>query len=114
LQIIAYDKANCPHQDTYGTGRAQIAVGADVGVNHPDRQLASALIRDNDILLSEGPDFRVMDGNACIDGVAEFQLPNPQVGGTLENPTFPVYEVWMRLVGKPYTRSMSPLARSIR
>lgn len=102
LQIKAYNTANCPQQDVDDTGRHQIAVKADVGSNHPDRQLASALIHDNDILLSEGP-FRVLDGNACIDGVAEFQLPNPQVGGTLANPTFPVYQVWIRLVGKPGT-----------
>jgi hypothetical protein len=103
LQIIAYDAANCPQHDAYDTGRHQIAVKADVGSNHPDRVLASQLIRDNDILLSEGPEFRVLDGNACIDGVAEFQLPNPQVGGTLQDPTFPIYQVWLRLVGKPYT-----------
>ncbi len=104
LQIIAYDASNCPQQDVSDTGRHQIAVKAGVGSNHPDKQLASELIHDNDILLSEGPEFRVLDGNACIDGVAEFQLPNPQVGFDSQgNPTFPIYQVWLRLVGKPYT-----------
>lgn len=103
LQIIAYDVANCPQHDAYDTGRHQIAVKADVGSNHPDRVLASALVRDNDILLSEGPEFRVLDGNACIDGVAEFQLPNPLASSSVTDPTFPVYQVWLRLVGKPYT-----------
>jgi hypothetical protein len=104
LQIIAYKTTNCPQQDAYDTGRHQIAVKADVGSNHPDKALASELIRDNDILLREGTDFRVLDGNACIDGVAEFELPNPQVGVDAEgNPTFPIYQVWLRLVGKPDT-----------
>jgi hypothetical protein len=103
LQIIAYSPDNCPQQDSLDTSRRQIAVAADVGVNHPDRQLASQLVRDNDILLAPGP-FRVLDGNACKDGVASFQLPDPAVEGStdLSNPTF-AYQVWIRLVGKPGT-----------
>lgn len=105
LQIIAYDKDNCPQQDSLDTSRRQIAVAADVGSAHPDRQLLSALVRDNDILLSPGP-FRVLDGNACKDGVASFQLPDPAVEGvgstSISDPTF-AYAVWIRLVGKPYT-----------
>lgn len=105
LQIIAYDTANCPQEDNYDTSRRQIAVRADVGSNHPDRQLLSELVRDNDILLSMG-EFRVLDGNACLDGIAEFQLPDPAVAGggstSLTDPTF-AYDVWIRLVGKPNT-----------
>jgi len=103
LQIVAYDTDNCPQGDFVDTGRHQIAVGADVGTNHPDRQLMSGLIRDNDILLGPG-EFKVIDGNACKDGVASFQLPDPAVEGStnLSEPTF-AYAVWIRLVGKPGT-----------
>lgn len=101
LQIIAY--TNCPQGDNTDTSRRQIAVKADVGLNHPDRQLYSQLVRDNDILLAEGP-FQVLDGNACIDGVARFQLPDPATDGStsISSPTF-AYAVWVRLVGKPGT-----------
>ncbi|MEN6537155.1 MAG: hypothetical protein ABFD89_26095 [Bryobacteraceae bacterium] len=105
IQIIAYDKDNCPQQDSLDTSRHQIAVAADVGTNHPDRQLMSELVRDNDILLAPGP-FRVLDGNACKDGVASFQLPDPAAEGggstSISDPTF-AYAVWIRLVGKPLT-----------
>lgn len=105
LQIIAYDTDNCPQGDFADTNRRQIAVGADVGSNHPDRQLMSSLVRDNDILLAPGP-FEVIDGNACKDGVASFKLPDPAAedGGStnISDPTF-AYAVWVRLVGKPNT-----------
>jgi hypothetical protein len=68
LQIIAYDQDNCPQGNFTDTSRRQIAVAADVGVDHPDRQLLSQLVRDNDILLAPG-DFKVIDGNACQDGL---------------------------------------------
>ena len=105
LQIIAYEPSNCPQDDNYDTSRRQIAVRADLGSTHPNGQNANDLtiIRDNDILLAPGP-FRVLDGNACIDGVAEFQLPIPEITGSdpVNDPTFS-YQVWLRLVGKPYT-----------
>jgi hypothetical protein len=105
LQIIAYAPENCPQGDFLETGRRQIAVAADVGTNHPDRQLMSQLIRDNDILLGPG-EFAVLDGNACKDGVASFRLPDPAVEGggstSVTDPTF-AYAVWVRLVGKPFT-----------
>ncbi len=61
-------------------------------------------------MLAPGP-FAVLDGNACTDGVAKFQLPlNPcVVGGTVndacsvDDPTFQNYGVYARLVGKPNT-----------
>ena len=103
LQIIAYDAENCPQGDFTDTNRHQIAVAADVGTEHPDRQLLSQLVRDNDILLAPGP-FKVIDGNACKDGVASFQLPDPATAGStsISDPTF-AYAVWIRLVGKPGT-----------
>jgi hypothetical protein len=103
LQIIAYDGANCPQQDGIGTNRHQIAVKADVN-DDPKGQFANQLIRQNDILLSAGDDFQVIDGNACNDGVARFQLPPVgDLGGNLEDPTFQEYGVYARLVGKPQT-----------
>ncbi len=104
LQIIAYDEATCPQQDVYDTSRHQISVLADVGTVHPDRQLLSALVHDNDILLQEGDTFRVIDGNTCDDGEARLQLPDPAVAGStsVSSPTF-AYQVWIRLVGKPLT-----------
>jgi hypothetical protein len=103
LEVIAYDAANCPTGNRQGHS---IAVRADWQDN-PEGVLANALVRMNDIMLSPGP-FDVIDGNACIDGVASFQLPlNPCVeGGTvnddcsLDDPQFQAYEVYARLVGK--------------
>jgi hypothetical protein len=98
LEIIAYDGNNCPQGDPSGH---RIAIKADVSDN-PNGQLANTLVRQNDILLTAG-EFQVLDGNACVDGVARFQLPAQGIGGTLEDPTFQEYEVWARLVGKPGT-----------
>ena len=68
LEIIAYNGNNCPQGDFIGTNRHQIAVKADVNDN-PNGKLATDLVRQNDIMLAPG-DFQVVDGNACIDGVA--------------------------------------------
>src|SRR5262249_41359089 len=43
-------------------------------------------------LLTPGPDFQVLDGNACDSDGALLQLP-PDVSAT--------FQVWVRLVGKP-------------
>jgi len=102
LEVTAYSGNNCPQGDFIGTNRHQIAVKADVNDN-PNGQLVNTLVRQNDILLSAGPDFLVVDGNACIDGVARFQLPTNPIGGTLDDPTFQNYLVYGRLVGKPGT-----------
>lgn len=103
LEVIAYDGANCPTGNRQGNS---IAVRAN-WQDYPNGQPANTLVRMNDIMLSPGP-FDVLDGNACIDGVAAFQLPlNPCAdGGTvntdcsLDDPQFQVYEVYARLVGK--------------
>ena len=111
LEVIAYDAANCPSGDMIGTNTHRIAVKADL--NDDPRGLRSELIRDNDILLTNG-EFAVLDGNACIDGVAVFQLPAQVVDCATDNcvdptepdyddPTFQSYEVFARLVGKPGT-----------
>lgn len=100
LQIIAYKGTNCPQGSLSGGGH-RIAVKADV-TDNPDRLTPTQLVRQNDIMLSPG-DFAVLDGNACVDGVAGFQLPTQTIGGTLDDPTFQSYEVFLRLVGKPGT-----------
>jgi hypothetical protein len=119
LEVIAYNGNNCPSGDLIDTNTHRIAVKADVNDttfgspdNHPGGTLKSDLIRQNDILLSAG-DWGVLDGNACIDGVARFQLPtNPCVDSDpitpgdqcpTEDPTFQKYLVYARLVGKPGT-----------
>ena len=110
LEIIAYDGANCP-QGSLDDGGHRIAVKANVNDN-PNGQFANTLVRQNDIMLTAG-EFAVLDGNACIDGVARFQLPtNPCVDAdpitagdqcSLDDPTFQEYLVFARLVGKPGT-----------
>ena len=101
LEIIAYSGSNCPQGDFTGTNRHQIAVKADV-TDNPNGQLVNTLVRQNDIMLAPG-DFQVVDGNACTDGVAQFNLPLNPIGGTLDDPTFQNYIVYGRLVGKPGT-----------
>lgn len=106
LEVIAYDAGTCPTGNRQGHS---IAVRAD-WQDDPSGANANTLVRMNDIMLSPGP-FGVIDGNACDDGVASFQLPlNPCVeGGTVntdcsvDNPDFQAYEVYARVVGKPGT-----------
>jgi len=104
LEVIAYDGDHCPAGDP---GGHRIAVKADVNDN-PNGVKVDALVRQNDIMLAPGP-FAVLDGNACTDGVASFQLPlNPcaetlDQACSLDDPTFQEYEVYTRLVGKPGT-----------
>jgi hypothetical protein len=110
LEIIAYDGANCP-QGSLADGGHRIAVKADVNDN-PNGKVALTLVRENDIMLTAG-EFAVLDGNACVDGVARFQLPtnpcvdaDPNTDGdqcSLDDPTFQEYLVFARLVGKPKT-----------
>lgn len=113
LEVIAYDGNNCPSGDMIGNNTHRIAVKADVSDN-PSGQLVNTntLIRQNDIMLApapEGEGFAVLDGNACIDGVARFQLPtNPCSAGLdipcdTDDPIFQEYAVYGRLVGKPNT-----------
>ena len=101
LEIIAYNGNNCPQGDFIGTSRRQIAVKADVSDN-PNGKLVTDLVRQNDIRLAPG-EFQVVDGNACKDGEARFNLPLNPIGGTLDDPTFQNYKVYGRLVGKPGT-----------
>src|SRR5262245_19028100 len=107
LEVIAYDGDHCPSGDQIGSNGHRIAVRADVS-DDPRGANPNTLIRQNDIMLAPGP-FTVMDGNACKAGVATFQLPLNPCAETLDqpcsldDPTFQVYEVFTRLVGKSGT-----------
>ncbi|HWR35711.1 MAG TPA: hypothetical protein VN622_07575, partial [Clostridia bacterium] len=57
LEVIAYSGDNCPSGDFTESNTHRIAVKADVNDN-PNGVLLSALVRQNDIMLAEGPDFR--------------------------------------------------------
>ncbi len=112
LEVIAYDGDNCPQGDMTDTNTHRIAVKADVqDLATTKGATASTLIRQNDIMLAPGDTFQVLEGNACLNGTAKFQLPlNPCVdGGTVNDacsvtdPDFQEYQVWARLVGKPDT-----------
>ncbi len=105
LQVIAYDKDHCPAGDFIGSNRHQIVVAADFFAGDLAHNQAGTLqkdiIRNNTILLTPGPDFEVLDGNACSDvdsksksAAAELQLP------TDVSTTFVVF---VRLVGAPNT-----------
>src|SRR5262245_5142813 len=73
LEVIAYNGDNCPSGAQIGSNGHRIAVRADVS-DDPKGANPNTLIRQNDIMLAPGP-FNVLDGNACNDGVAAFQLP---------------------------------------
>ena len=91
LQIIAHDR--CPKGTFDNSNRRSIAVLADFT---PDVNTGDVFINIEDkrnlIFLRPGPTFQVLDGNACNQGGAVFQLP-PDVSTS--------FEVWVRLVGKP-------------
>src|SRR3989442_13700925 len=83
LEVIAYDPNNCPQGDFTGSNTHRIAVKADVNdLSTFNGGSASTLVRVNDIMLAPAPltdqNFRVLSGNACVNGTATFQLPtNP-------------------------------------
>lgn len=110
LEVIAYNGNNCPNGDFTGSNTHRIAVKADItDLSSVKVATASTLVRQNDILLTEGP-FQVLSGNACKTGTASFQLPaNPcndqglNLPCSADDPTFQNYAVYGRLVGKPNT-----------
>ncbi len=132
LNVIAFDKDNCPAGDFTGSNRHMIAVQADFGVIDPvngttstqaGKKYLTEFISTNTILLTPTPadlgnTFQVIDGNACSQdqGGAEFMLPlNPYLcgeEGTIENDpncinedlNFQEYKVYVRLVGKIGTK----------
>ena len=60
-------------------------------------------------MLTEGPDFLVLDANGT-DGEASFELPNPDPTGSGTT----VYSVFARALGTPGGKSLTRRARSIR
>jgi hypothetical protein len=123
LNVIAFD--NCPAGDFTDSNRHMIAVKTNYtpdGSGDLDSTQAGTwykdIIRTNTISLTPTPTalgntFKVIDGNACSKGGAEFMLPaNPYDCGTgkvndpsciTEDLTFQEYQVFVRLVGKPNT-----------
>jgi len=117
LNVIAYDK--CPAGDFTDSNRHMIAVKANFDpysdplnplTGTQAGKLASELIKTNTIGLKEGPDFQVLDGNACDQGGAEFMLSTDPYTCPADDPyclntdpTFQEYKVFVRLVGKPKT-----------
>ena len=127
LNVIAFDKDNCPAGDFTGSNRHMIAVEADFGTIDYDNETTSNqagthkdnMIKTNTIKLAQGDDFQVLDGNACgSKGGAEFMLPadpyycdsngdgeidendimnDPECTG--EDLSFQEYKVFIRLVG---------------
>jgi len=79
LNLIGAKTTNCPQ--TEGSGGNVIFV---------------ALTGTSKIELFPGTSFAVLDNNACIDKVAQFQLPPTNTTGGS-----PSYTVWARVVGKP-------------
>jgi hypothetical protein len=117
LEIIAF--RNCPGGEFTGSSRRMIAVQADyqyvegqLGSNQ-HRKLVNALMRNNTISLTPGPEFRVIDGNACGERKqdAELMLPiseencypcDPLDPNDPANTTdFREYRVELAMVGKP-------------
>ena len=115
LEVIAYDPNNCPQGDFTGSNTHRIAVKADVNdLSSVSGGTASTLVRVNDIMLAPAPltdqNFRVLSGNACVNGTATFQLPTNPCSTSLSvpcsidtDPAFQNYEVYGRLVGAPHT-----------
>jgi hypothetical protein len=112
LEVIAFE--NCPGGDFTGSNRRMIAVQANYQfvdgelASNQHHKLANELIRNNTVKLTPGPDFQVLDGNACGAGKQDAELmlpitpancdpcdPDAEVTGFTE------YRVEMTLVGAP-------------
>jgi hypothetical protein len=96
-------KTQCSGDDLTGSSRHTIQVLLNGGqkASDVDGTLASEVDKRNKIYLREAPEgesFAVLDGNACDNDGAVFQLPNPYPDGDLSNA---VYEIYVRALGKP-------------
>jgi hypothetical protein len=105
LNILGKD--HCAGDDLTGSNRHTIQVLLNFDDGSQDGTLYTSLDRRNKIFLSEG-EFQVLDGNACDNDGAKFQLPanpftcpveDPECANT--DPTFQNYSVWVRALGKP-------------
>jgi hypothetical protein len=87
-------KEQCP-TDPMTTGNGGVIFvllnGGDVATSLTGK-LASNISKVNKIYLQEGPDFTVLDGNACDGNGALFELPNPTNGS---------YTIWARALATP-------------
>jgi hypothetical protein len=115
LNVIAYD--NCPAGDFTGSNRHMIAVKANFTADGSGSltstqagKLVSEMVKTNTIALAQGDDFQVLDGNACDKGGGVFRLPSDPYTCPVDDefclntdPTFQLYKVFVRLVGKPKT-----------
>lgn len=101
LNILGKD--NCAGDDLEGSNRHTIQVLLNFKDGTPtDPTSDPVLDKRNKIFLQEG-DFQVIDGNACDNDGALFQLPaNPFTCPTTDpeclntDPTFQEYQVWAR------------------
>jgi hypothetical protein len=114
LEIIAFER--CPQGDFTGSHRRMIAVEADYQFVDGDiksnqhHKLVGELVRNNTISLTPGPDFQVLDGNACGVGKQEAELMLPITPANCdpcdpdaELTDFTEYRVELALVGSPHT-----------
>ena len=123
LNVIAFDKDNCPSGDFTDSNRHMIAVEADFHADDLGYTQAgndkNSMIKQNTIKLIQGSDFEVFDGNACGSKQgAAFILPadpfycdsngDGQIdeNETMNDPdcinedlSFQEYNVFIRLVG---------------
>ena len=100
LNILGKD--NCAGDDLEGSNRHTIQVLLNFKDATPTDLSTATLDKRNKIFLQEG-DFQVIDGNACDNDGALFQLPaNPFTCPTDDpeclntDPTFQEYTVWAR------------------
>jgi hypothetical protein len=96
-------KTQCSPDDLEGSNRhtIQVLLNGGQSAKDIDGTLALNVDKRNKIYLQQAPageSFQVIDGNACDQDGALFQLPNPYPDGDLSNP---VYQIYARALGKP-------------
>jgi hypothetical protein len=93
-------KENCSKDDLSDSSRHTIQVLLNYGQSAEEINgiPVASLDKKNKIFLTQGPDFQVIDGNACDGDGAEFMLPNPYPDGLT---AAPAYEIYARAGGKP-------------
>src|SRR5262245_53800844 len=112
LEVIAFE--NCPGGDFTDANRRMIAVQANYQfvagdlMSNQHQHLVNELVRNNTIQLTPGPDFQVVDGNACGAGKQDAELMLPITPANCdpcdpdaEATEFTEYRVDMALVGVP-------------
>lgn len=87
---------NAPSGSHYELNIIGVPKGKSADMTSPGHRIFVALTGNTKIMLNEGKDFLVLDGNGT-DGTASFQLPNPDPtnSGTTK------YSVYARAVGTP-------------